>query len=81
MAQLLLDYGADPNVADGRTEVTPLHDAAREGFLETVRLLVRHHADPLARDRFNHLPVDLARQSGHGDVVHFLENLQNGHDL
>ncbi|XP_030594233.1 cyclin-dependent kinase 4 inhibitor B [Archocentrus centrarchus] len=80
VAQLLLDHGADPNVADNSTGTTPLHDAAREGFLDTVRLLERHHADPQAKDKLNRLPIDLARLRGHGDVVNFLESLQNGYN-
>lgn len=77
VAQLLLEHGANPNVGDSSTGASPLHDAARTGFVDTVRLLVQHHADPQARDKLNRLPVDLARQHGHGDVVDFLESLQN----
>ncbi|KAM4750047.1 cyclin-dependent kinase 4 inhibitor B [Anableps anableps] len=75
VAQLLLNHGADPNVADSRTRTTPLHDAAREGFLDTVRLLVEAGADPQARDCENCLPIDLARRNGYTNVVAFLETL------
>lgn len=75
VAQLLLDHGADPNVADRSTRAKPLHDAARSGFLDTVRLLVLHGADPGARDQSGCRPVDLARDEGHTDVVAFLESL------
>lgn len=75
VARLLLTHGADPNVADKSTRATPLHDAARTGFLDTVRLLVEAGADPQARDKANCLPVDLARQNSHTDVVAFLETL------
>ncbi|MED6271487.1 hypothetical protein CHARACLAT_020774 [Characodon lateralis] len=75
VAQLLLTHGADPNVADRSTRATPLHDAARAGFLDTVRLLVEAGADPQARDNSNRLPVDLARQNDHTDVVAFLKTL------
>ncbi|TWW58701.1 cyclin-dependent kinase 4 inhibitor B [Takifugu flavidus] len=75
VAQILLDHGADPNVADGTTGTTPLHDAARSGFLDTVRLLVRFTADPNARDQADRRPVDLARDECHTDVVAFLESL------
>ncbi|XP_029368745.1 cyclin-dependent kinase 4 inhibitor D [Echeneis naucrates] len=77
VAQLLLEQGADPNVADVRTRTTPLHDAARTGFLDTVRLLVEYKADPQARDLANCRPVDLARQNHHKSVVDFLESLEN----
>lgn len=75
VAQVLLDHGADPNVGDRSTGSTPLHDAARAGFLDTVRLLVLFSGDPHAKDNANCRPVDLARQSGHIDVVAFLEHL------
>lgn len=75
VAQVLLEHGADPNVADSSTGSTPLHDAARTGFLDTVRLLVKFLADPQARDNANRRPIDLAVQNGHTDVVLFLETL------
>lgn len=75
VAQVLLNHGADPNVPDRSTGSTPLHDAARTGFLDTVRLLVLSLADPQARDNTNCRPIDLARDNGHTDVVDFLEFL------
>ncbi|XP_053194186.1 cyclin-dependent kinase 4 inhibitor B [Scomber japonicus] len=75
VAQVLLRHGADPNVADGPTGTTPLHDAARMGFLDTVRLLVQFVADPHVKDNTDCRPIDLARQSGHADVVAFLDTL------
>ncbi|XP_019956704.1 cyclin-dependent kinase 4 inhibitor B [Paralichthys olivaceus] len=77
VARLLLSHGADPNLADSSTGSTPLHDAARTGFLDTVRLLVEHHADPQARDKKQRRPVDLAKENVHESVVAFLENLEN----
>ncbi|XP_038569207.1 cyclin-dependent kinase 4 inhibitor B [Micropterus salmoides] len=76
VAQVLLEHGADPNVADRSTGATPLHDAARTGFLDTVRLLVEKQADPWARDNAKCLAVDLARNEGNTDVVAFLESLK-----
>lgn len=75
VAQLLLERGADPNVTDRHTGTTPLHDAARMGFLDTVQTLVQFFADPNARDSRNYRPIDLARDNGHTDVVAFLESL------
>ncbi|TRY53746.1 hypothetical protein DNTS_026785 [Danionella cerebrum] len=75
LARLLLDHGADPNVVDPCCGSSPLHDASRGGFLETVRLLVRFHADPNARDYRNLRAVDVALQHGHGDVAEFLSRL------
>uniref|UniRef100_A0A1A8Q7K5 Cyclin-dependent kinase inhibitor 2B (p15, inhibits CDK4) n=1 Tax=Nothobranchius rachovii TaxID=451742 RepID=A0A1A8Q7K5_9TELE len=76
VAWVLLQHGADPNVADTSTRTTPLHDAARSGFVDTVRLLVAAQADPQARDNQSRLPVDLARENGHAEVVAFLETLK-----
>ncbi|XP_056136640.1 cyclin-dependent kinase 4 inhibitor B [Lampris incognitus] len=75
VARLLLARGADPNVTDMRTGTTPLHDAARAGFVDTVQILVHSLADPNARDNTDCRPVDLARQCGHSDVATFLESL------
>jgi hypothetical protein len=45
---MLLDHGADPNVAD-RTGVTPLHTAAQTGSLELAKELLAKGANPDAR--------------------------------
>lgn len=74
VVKLLLENGADPNKPDN-TGTTPLHDAAREGFCETVQILVQYHANLNMRDQWNRLPIDLAREHGHQDLVAFLESL------
>lgn len=76
VALVLLRHGANPNVADRLTGSTPLHDAARTGFVDTVRLLVEHQADPQARDNTNCRPVDLAIENNHNDVADFLRSLE-----
>ncbi|CAH2293841.1 cyclin-dependent kinase 4 inhibitor B [Pelobates cultripes] len=61
MAQLLIDYLADPNIADPSTGMTPAHDAAGSGFLDTLLVLLRGGAylhRPL--DNWGRCPVDLA---------------------
>lgn len=75
VAHLLLQRGADPNVFDRHTGTTPLHDAARMGFLDTVEILVTFLADHRARDNRNCKPIDLAKENGHRNVVAFLETL------
>ncbi|KAL3066512.1 cyclin-dependent kinase 4 inhibitor B [Trematomus bernacchii] len=75
VAQLLLRHGADPAVRDRSTGSSPLHDAARTGFVDTVRLLVKNRADPQARDNKDNRPVDLARQHGHTEVEGYLQSL------
>ncbi|XP_054460798.1 cyclin-dependent kinase 4 inhibitor B [Anoplopoma fimbria] len=78
VARLLLSHGADPNVPDRSTGSTPLHDAARTGFLDTVQLLVQFKADLQARDKRNCEPIDVAREHGHAEVVEYLQSLVNG---
>lgn len=75
VATLLLNFGADPNVRDRSTGDTPLHDAARTGFADTVRLLVQFQADPHARNNKNCRPIDVARHSGNTEVIDFLGTL------
>ncbi|XP_072319389.1 cyclin-dependent kinase 4 inhibitor B [Eucyclogobius newberryi] len=75
VAQLLLKHGADPNVRDPSTGTTPLHDAARTGFVDTVRLLVEFQADPNVTDNNDFRAIDLAKLSGHADVVAVLDNI------
>lgn len=77
VARLLLTHGADPNQADSSTGHTPLHDAARTGFLDTVQLLVEFGANPQAVDKANCRPVDLAVKYEHTGVVDFLNSLEN----
>ncbi|KAI1887511.1 hypothetical protein AGOR_G00191070 [Albula goreensis] len=74
VAQLLLRHGANPNLQDSSTGSTPLHDAARQGFLDTVEILIESRADPNIMDYNNRRPIDLARENGHLTVVAFLES-------
>lgn len=72
IAELLLLHGADPNCADPITLTRPVHDAAREGFLDTLVALHRAGARLDVRDAWGRLPVDLAEQRGHLDVARYL---------
>ncbi|XP_072815403.1 cyclin-dependent kinase inhibitor 2A isoform X1 [Vicugna pacos] len=72
VAELLLLHGADPNCADPATLTRPVHDAAREGFLDTLVALHRAGARLDVRDARGRLPVDLAEERGHRDVVRYL---------
>lgn len=72
VAELLLIHGADPNCADPATLTRPVHDAAREGFLDTLVALHRAGARLDVRDAWGRLPVDLAEERGHRDIVGYL---------
>uniref|UniRef100_F1MTF0 Cyclin dependent kinase inhibitor 2A n=1 Tax=Bos taurus TaxID=9913 RepID=F1MTF0_BOVIN len=72
VAELLLLHGADPNCADPATLTRPVHDAAREGFLDTLVALHRAGAQLDVRDAWGRLPVDLAEERGHRDVARYL---------
>ncbi|XP_035938560.1 cyclin-dependent kinase 4 inhibitor B isoform X2 [Halichoerus grypus] len=72
VAELLLCHGAEPNCADPTTLTRPVHDAAREGFLDTLVLLHRAGARLDVRDAWGRLPVDLAEERGHRAVAGYL---------
>ncbi|XP_021504856.2 cyclin-dependent kinase 4 inhibitor D [Meriones unguiculatus] len=67
----LLKQGASPNVQDA-SGTSPVHDAARTGFLDTLKVLVEHGADVNAVDSSGSLPIHLAIREGHSSVVGFL---------
>lgn len=67
----LLKQGASPNVQDA-SGTTPAHDAARTGFLDTLKVLVEHGADVNVPDGTGSLPIHLAVREGHTAVVSFL---------
>ncbi|XP_029777065.1 cyclin-dependent kinase 4 inhibitor B-like isoform X3 [Suricata suricatta] len=73
VAELLLLHGADPNCADPATLTRPVHDAAREGFLDTLVVLHRAGARLDVRDAWGRLPVDLAEERGHRHVARQLD--------
>lgn len=75
LAALLLRSGADPNRPDPSTGALPTHDAAREGFLDTLRVLLRGGARLDLPDNWGRLPLQLAQEGGHTQVVRFLQGL------
>ena len=55
--QVLLEFGADPNVREGRWGQTPLMFAAASGRTEVVDALLRHGADPELRAHVLDMPT------------------------
>ncbi|XP_061486092.1 cyclin-dependent kinase 4 inhibitor D [Rhineura floridana] len=71
VAQELLKQGANPNIQD-ESGTAPAHDAARTGFLDTLKILVEHGTDVNVPDASGSLPLHIAIREGHTEVVHFL---------
>ncbi|KAM6079429.1 PREDICTED: cyclin-dependent kinase 4 inhibitor C [Nipponia nippon] len=71
IARRLLINGADPNLKDS-TGFAVIHDAAREGFLDTLQTLLEFKADVNIEDNEGNLPLHLAAREGHVRVVEFL---------
>jgi len=59
-------------------QVTGLHDAASQGDVESVRLLLKHGDDPNLVDKHNQTPLHVAARNGHVEVARIL--LNNGAD-
>lgn len=72
VAELLLERGANPNLPDPSTGSLPVHDAAREGFLDTLQVLISGGARLDLPNRYGRLPLQEAAENGQSHVVHFL---------
>uniref|UniRef100_UPI0037E708C4 cyclin-dependent kinase 4 inhibitor C n=1 Tax=Semicossyphus pulcher TaxID=241346 RepID=UPI0037E708C4 len=72
LVETLLLAGAHPNVPDWVLNLTVTHDAAREGFVDSVRVLLDHGADPNLVDGEGNLPLHLAAKEGHLQVIQLL---------
>ncbi|KAM4023033.1 cyclin-dependent kinase 4 inhibitor C [Anomaloglossus baeobatrachus] len=71
IAGLLLRSGADPNLQD-RSGFSVLHDTARAGFQDTMRILLDFHGDVNLQDKDGNTPLHLAAQEGHLPMVQYL---------
>ena len=57
--RMLIEVGADPN-AKSESGLTPLHEAARRGFVDVAGELLRSGADVNATDERERTPLDVA---------------------
>lgn len=71
-ALALLQAGADANLRDPIGGLTVSHDAARDGYLDTLQVLAQNGADVNLLDNDGNLPLHLAAREGHLDVVQYL---------
>jgi ankyrin repeat protein len=71
IAGLLLEHVAPVNARQGRTDggFTPLMEAAFNGQVEMVELLLRHGADPSMKDDDGKTAADHARARGHAALA------------
>lgn len=69
LVEALLEAGADLSRQDPVLGLSVIHDAAREGFVDTVRALMERGADVNVADALGNLPLHLAAREGHLEVV------------
>ena len=77
---LLLELGFDPDAVDRTTplHIVALHEAARLGDLEVIRLLCEHGADPNLLDSgYQATPAGWAEHFGMAEAEHYLRALEH----
>ncbi|MBT5874039.1 MAG: hypothetical protein HOH43_11530, partial [Candidatus Latescibacteria bacterium] len=71
---ILIECGGHVDVIEGFDESTPLGLAARAGFVESVRVLLKAGADPNLAGSDWARPLVHAQRQGHGDVAALLKD-------
>lgn len=74
VAKVLLQNGANPDVAESTFGCTPLHYCAGTGDIKFCKLLLSYGAQITARDFYNYTCVDYAKEAGMVEVENFLRN-------
>lgn len=79
ITELLLAHGADPNViaitsgaGPQQLKFGPIHSAAAQGDVASIKTLLKHGADANLLDRLQRTALHWAVEGGHADAVHEL---------
>jgi uncharacterized protein len=72
--EVLLEYGANINTADGIENFTPLMNSAAEGNIEVVKILLKYGADTSITDDDGDTAEAFALQNNHQEVAKLLQN-------
>jgi hypothetical protein len=72
-ARYLLDQGAEVDTRQYQNLNTPLIRAAKDGYIESVQLLLEFGADPLAESYAGDSAIAWARNKGHTEIVKLME--------
>ena len=75
IAKILLESGAIPNPSKEFTDLPPLSAAADKGHIEVVKLLLEHDANVMHKGKNDMTALDIAMDSGHGDVAKYLRKI------
>ncbi|KAJ4943014.1 hypothetical protein JOQ06_005523 [Pogonophryne albipinna] len=75
VVEALLSVGADFNIRDPVLGLTPLHDAARAGYIGSVEKLVQCGSDVNLCEERGNLPLHLAAMEGKLEVIRLLIGL------
>lgn len=73
--ELLLKYGANPDIASESGNKTPVFVAARYGKLNIVKMLVESGANTDIPTNSDNTPLDTAFKNGHDDVAEYLRSV------
>lgn len=74
---IITQHGMDVNVCTGKSKMSPLHLAAKEGHAETVQFLIAKGASINIQDKNGRTALHLSSAAGHDNCVHILLRLHN----
>ena len=67
MCEIIIEYLCNKNPGN-IDDVTPLHEAARQGHLKICSLIIDHANDIDVEDNEGQTPKHLAKENGHHEV-------------